>query len=434
MPRRSPAADISATVTVDEDFISKVYDGTANVPDIKPIFIAAGGGDLPDADEITCLIGDSWYFNSPAPETPNPDFSDEKGVSFLCTLTNPNYSFAGGETEKRFFCGQAPYIKKATASNAKPGTMTVLNHTEAAYRFDLSSLLPELDTPKKYGTVEYHLEDVALGDYYDSGASICDGVLTLPVRPVDSALEQQIGTVTVKVISQNYHDFLLTLQVSAVNNKLPDSGEDNKPGGNSGGNTSGGGNSSSNGSNSGGNSSSDSDSDSSYEDTFLSSDYSGQAQSKSPSTISIPSAVPDKNGNVTLDHNMIQFAIKAARKTVKKNGRSANGIAVSIPVVSEKSHSAFSVTISARILDTLIRENVTHLALGLDGASTAYLDADLLRWLDARSADADILIRIQPAVQITGSAKPAHTLSVFLFTGGKETPVTDFGNLSITIK
>ena len=62
------------------------------------------------------------------------------------------------------------------------------------------------------------------------------------------------------------------------------------------------------------------------------------------------------------------------------------------------------------------------------------LDADLLRWLDARSADADILIRIQPAVQITGSAKPAHTLSVFLFTGGKETPVTDFGNLSITIK
>ena len=312
--------------------------------------------------------------------------------------------------------------------------MTVLNHTEAACRFDLSSLLPELDTPKKYGTVEYHLEDVALGDYYDSGASICDGVLTLPVRPVDSALEQQIGTVTVKVISQNYHDFLLTLQVSAVNNKLPDSGEDNKPGGNSGGNTSGGGNSSSNGSNSGGNSSSDSDSDSSYEDTFLSSDYSGQAQSKSPSTISIPSAVPDKNGNVTLDHNMIQFAIEAARKTVKKNGRSANGIAVSIPVVSEKSHSAFSVTISARILDTLIRENVTHLALGLDGASTAYLDADLLRWLDARSADADILIRIQPAVQITGSAKPAHTLSVFLFTGGKETPVTDFGNLSITIK
>ena len=66
-------------LTVDEDFISKVYDGTADVPDIKPIFIAAGGGDLPDADEITCLIGDSWYFNSPAPETPNPDFSDEKG-------------------------------------------------------------------------------------------------------------------------------------------------------------------------------------------------------------------------------------------------------------------------------------------------------------------------------------------------------------------
>ena len=85
-------------LTVDEDFISKVYDGTADVPDIKPIFIAAGGGDLPDADEITCLIGDSWYFNSPAPETPNPDFSDEKGVSFLCTLTNPNYSFANGKT------------------------------------------------------------------------------------------------------------------------------------------------------------------------------------------------------------------------------------------------------------------------------------------------------------------------------------------------
>ncbi len=72
------------------------------------------------------------------------------------------------------------------------------------YRFDLRSLLPELDAPKTYGAVEYQLEDVDLGEYYDSGASINDGVLVLPVRAVDSTSEQQIGTVTIRVISQNY--------------------------------------------------------------------------------------------------------------------------------------------------------------------------------------------------------------------------------------
>ena len=44
-------------LTVDEDFISKVYDGTADVPDIKPIFIAAGGGDLPEGLGIVGDVG-----------------------------------------------------------------------------------------------------------------------------------------------------------------------------------------------------------------------------------------------------------------------------------------------------------------------------------------------------------------------------------------
>lgn len=432
------------SLTVDEDSLTKVYDGTADVPEIKPSFTAADGGELPDADEITWEISDSWYFDPGAPETPNPNFFSEKGVSFLCTLTNPNYAFADGKTEERFFHGQAPYISKAASSDTDHGNLTVLNKTGAVYRFDLNSLLPDLDASKTYGTVEYQLENVDLGNYYDSGAFISDGVLVLPVRAVDSALEQQIGTVTVKVSSQNYQDFLLTLHVDAVNEKLPDSGGNTNPGGNSGDNTSTGGNSSSNGdtSGSGNNSSgsssdsdsSDSDSDSSYEDISLSPDHSDQAQSGTPSTISIPSAVPDKNGNVTLDHNMIQFAIKAARKTAKKNGRSADGIAVSIPVTPEKSHSAFSVTISARILDTLIRENVAHLALGLDGTSAAYLDADLLRWLDTNSAGADIILKIRPAAASASSTKPAYNQSLFFLSNGRETPVTDFGGHTVILK
>ena len=436
-------------MTVDEASLTKVYDGTADVPEIKPIFTAVDGGELPDTDKITWTVRDSWYFDPSDPETPDPDFADEKGVSFLCALTDPNYSFAGGKTEERFLHGQAPYITKATASNAAPGTLTVRNHTEAVYRFDFKTLLPDPGTQKKYGALEYLLEEIDLGSYYDSGASVNDGVLSLPVRSVDSTLEQPVGTVTVKVISQNYQTFFLTLQVNAVNKELPD--EDNKPGGNSGssssnggtsspedGNTGGG--SSGNGNNSGGshtsdsNSSSDSDDDSSYEEIFQSTDQSGRTSSGSPSSIRIPPAVPDKNGSMTLDHNMIQFAIKAARKTLKKNGRPTNGIAVFIPAASEKNHSSLSVTINARTLDTLVREHVAHLGIGLDSTAAAYLDADLLRWLNTSFHNADIILKLQPATPSSDSSKPAYSLSVFFLSDGKETPIVDLGSHSVTIK
>ena len=51
--------------------------------------------------------------------------------------------------------------------------------------------------------------------YYTDGAKVEDGKLTLPIKAVVTDKEGSIGTVKVKVTTQNYKDIILTIKVIA---------------------------------------------------------------------------------------------------------------------------------------------------------------------------------------------------------------------------
>lgn len=143
---------------------------------------------------------------------------------YTVELKNTNYSFSSQEHSMIDSGSYGAFISKATAPAATEGTLTVANRHAGTYTFDLKTLLPELPAPQEYGTTQYELthETNLNSDYYTEGATISnDGILRLPINSVDSSTEDGIGSIQVKVNSQNFFDFHLTLNVSAANKKVP---------------------------------------------------------------------------------------------------------------------------------------------------------------------------------------------------------------------
>ena len=134
------------------------------------------------------------------------------------TLENTNYTFDNGASADIVADG---IITKAPAPRETiPHNLNVVNNKADTYTLNLSELLPE--APKgSLGKIEgYTLGTVNLGNYYEENAATVDkntGKLTLPIKAANSAnIGDQIGTVTVKVTTQNYEDITLTINVKAV--------------------------------------------------------------------------------------------------------------------------------------------------------------------------------------------------------------------------
>ncbi|KAI4449580.1 hypothetical protein C823_004109 [Eubacterium plexicaudatum ASF492] len=206
-------------------------------------------------------------------------------------------------------------------------------------------------------------------------------------------------------------------------------------GGNSGGSGSGG------GSSSGGNGSSSGDNGSSGGGSTIVA-RPDETKPDTPTTSQTKPATPDKNGNVALDNGAVQSAINAAKNDAKKNGNTANGVAVVIPVSPQKGQTSFSVTIKAQTLDTLVREKVKRLEINIEGVIVEGMDAGLLKWLDTASANGDIILRVKQISQASLSkeakaaigTRPVYDLSLVYLAGGKETPITDFDGHTIAVR
>ncbi len=116
-------------------------------------------------------------------------------------------------------------IAKANAGTVGDGSLTITNDWAKVYTVQLPAL-PALNEPCRYGTIRYRVENVELGSYYDAGAarqaSVSDsGVLTLPIQAVSSDQTGSVGTVTVKVSSDNYEEITIKVAVNAVNKAVP---------------------------------------------------------------------------------------------------------------------------------------------------------------------------------------------------------------------
>ena len=214
--------------------VIKAYDGTTDLPDGKISLVSAAGSagyqaglPLPLSEGNGFELTDAKYDSANASET-------EKNISFTVKLTDTNYTFEDGTTEKAFTLNGAELedksfkINKAAApTNIPTGTLSVINGTQQTYTYDFSKLLPEL-SESEYGTISYgNQADISLvsqsGYYYDETiVEFKNGVLILAqFYAKDGNMTGQIGTVKVNVTTTNYADFQLTLVLNAINQIKP---------------------------------------------------------------------------------------------------------------------------------------------------------------------------------------------------------------------
>ena len=214
--------------------VIKAYDGTTDLPDGKISLVSAAGSagyqaglPLPLSEGNGFELTDAKYDSANASET-------EKNISFTVKLTDTNYTFEDGTTQKDFTLNGAELedksfkINKAAApTNIQSGTLNIINGTQQTYTYDFKELLPEL-SESEYGTISYgNQAAISLvsqsGYYYDETiVEFKNGVLILAqFYAKDGNMTGQIGTVKVKVTTTNYEDFQLTLVLNAVNQIKP---------------------------------------------------------------------------------------------------------------------------------------------------------------------------------------------------------------------
>jgi len=213
--------------------ISKTYDGSADVTltaDKLTFLSKTAKIKLPDTElsfsdaQFTSKQADGSYL-------PSPEVGNGKALSFTMTLTSKNYVFEGeseGTTKVSdvFATDDANRftITKAAAPTMQPIELTVINGLAKTYLVNLPAL-PTLGDNCKYGSIEYeacNFDLIGEGGYANSTAMITSNdEFQLTVPAVESQTEGSVGTVGVKITTDNYQDMLLTVEVIAKNKIVP---------------------------------------------------------------------------------------------------------------------------------------------------------------------------------------------------------------------
>ena len=212
--------------------VIKAYDGTTDLPDGKISLVSAAGSagyqaglPLPLSKGNGFELTDAKYDSANASET-------EKNISFTVKLTDTNYTFEDGTTEKAFTLNGAELEDKSFKIN--PATIdlsntqlyqTVFNDLEKTYEIDLNQVLDKiLPEGGTYGDIKYGRPSVLMDSaYYPvGGANIENGKLSLSINKAASSKQgDEIGTVTVQVETTNYQPFTLTIHVSLQDKLVP---------------------------------------------------------------------------------------------------------------------------------------------------------------------------------------------------------------------
>ena len=217
-----------ATISVGD--IIKAYDGTTDLPANASIKLkSADSRYAPSGGPLPLVAGEDYQILNASYESANAG-EDEKTVSFTIKLTDRNYTFEDGTTQKDFVLNGADVSQtfKINQATVTPNEITqyVFNDLAKTYEIDLRTLLPELPVGCEYGKIhnrgcDYHFTD---STYLDSSNHIFvsnEGILTLPIVAAHSAnVNDQIGTLTVPIVSTNYQPFELTIKV-VIGQRIP---------------------------------------------------------------------------------------------------------------------------------------------------------------------------------------------------------------------
>ena len=217
-----------ATISVGD--IIKAYDGTTDLPANASIKLkSADSRYAPSGGPLPLVAGEDYQILNASYDSANAS-EDEKTVSFTIKLTDRNYTFEDGTTQKDFVLNGADVSQtfKINQATVTPDEITqyVFNDLAKTYEIDLRTLLPELPVGCEYGKIhnrgcDYHFTD---STYLDSSNYIFvsnEGILTLPIVAAHSAnVNDQIGTLTVPIVSTNYQPFELTIKV-VIGQRIP---------------------------------------------------------------------------------------------------------------------------------------------------------------------------------------------------------------------
>ena len=217
-----------ATISVGD--IIKVYDGTTDLPANASIKLkSADSRYAPSGGPLPLVAGEDYQILNASYDSANAS-EDEKTVSFTIKLTDRNYTFEDGTTQKDFVLNGADVSQtfKINQATVTPNEITqyVFNDLAKTYEIDLRTLLPELPVGCEYGKIHNRGCDYRFTDstYLDSSNHIFvsnEGILTLPIVAAHSAnVNDQIGTLTVPIVSTNYQPFELTIKV-VIGQRIP---------------------------------------------------------------------------------------------------------------------------------------------------------------------------------------------------------------------
>ena len=153
-------------------------------------------------------------------ETEVPPINAGKYIVKISVEEGTNYSAATGLTAD----GWKFSITKAAAPTMQPIELTVINGLAKTYLVNLPAL-PTLGDNCKYGSIKYeacNFDLIGEGGYANSTAMITSNdEFQLTVPAVESQTEGSVGTVGVKITTDNYQDMLLTVKVIAKNKIVP---------------------------------------------------------------------------------------------------------------------------------------------------------------------------------------------------------------------
>ena len=217
-----------ATISVGD--IIKVYDGTTDLPANASIKLkSADSRYAPSGGPLPLVAGEDYQILNASYDSANAS-EDEKTVSFTIKLTDRNYTFEDGTTQKDFVLNGADVSQtfKISQATVTPNEITqyVFNDLAKTYDIDLRTLLPELPVGCEYGKIHNRGCNPSFTDstYLDSSNHIFvsnEGILTLPIVAAHSAnVNDQIGTLTVPIVSTNYQPFELTIKV-VIGQRIP---------------------------------------------------------------------------------------------------------------------------------------------------------------------------------------------------------------------
>ena len=157
-----------------------------------------------------------------------------------------------------------------------------------------------------------------------------------------------------------------------------------------------------------------------------------------PTTAETKTVKADSKGNVVITRSMVADAISIAQAGARKNGNTANGIAVVVPMEIDKTLDSVQITLKADALDKLVSSSVKRFTIDANRMADFGFTLDTLKELN-RQTSGDVILKIKTTAVSSQEAKsaigsrPAYDITLWYVKDGKETQITSLNGKTVSI-